>query len=283
MRAVRNPGTVTLARDFKTPGAWEKCGGWLFGRENARMAQDLRFEHAREGKIVNTSRRSHRLFLAGTLLLVLTILACATTRQTRSEANQSGFLGDYSQLREGGDDEAKLLYIAEDVDWAQYNAILLDSVTLWLGDESSKVSEEDQQMLTDYLYASLREQLSQDYTIVDQPGPGVLRVRAAITEEKGAHAVANAITTIVPQLKILATVTGMATDCAVLVAKAGVEVDVRDAQTDRRVAAAVDQRVGTKTIRGGLGTWSGVKEAFDYWAERLNERLEELRSGENAS
>jgi hypothetical protein len=48
------------------------------------------------------------------------------------------------------------------------------------------------------LYAQLHKQLSQDYQIVNTPGPGVLRLRAAITEAVGADVVANAATTIVP-------------------------------------------------------------------------------------
>jgi hypothetical protein len=43
--------------------------------------------------------------------------------------------------------------------------------------------------------------------------------------------------------------------------------------------AAVDERVGAKTLRGLGGTWKDVEEAYDYWAKKLRQRLTELRGG----
>ena len=210
----------------------------------------------------------------GGLLLVFT--ACETTRQSRS-AQTAGFLGDYSQLRKGTGDETQLVYMNQTARWPQYRAILLDSVTLWQSDRTAKMSAEDAQRMTDYLYAQLHKQLSQDYQIVTTPGPGVLRVRAAITEAQGANVVGNAATTIIPQLRTITTVGTMATDTAGFAGKAGVEAELTDSLTGERLAAAVDERVGTQTIRGGLEQWSHVERAFEFWAERLRKRLAELR------
>ena len=41
------------------------------------------------------------------------------------------------------------------------------------------------------------------------------------------------------------------------------------------MVAAVDERAGGRAFKGSTDTWSDVKEAFDYWAERLRARLEE--------
>jgi hypothetical protein len=186
-------------------------------------------------------------------------------------------LGDYSQLREGKGEEAQFVYINPEAQWSQYKAIQLDSVTLWQTDRTAKLTPEDAQRLTDYLYAELHKQLSQDYQMVTAPGPGVMRLRAAITEARGARVVGNAVTTIVPQLRAVTTVGGMATDSAVFAGKAGVEAEITDSLTSERLGAAVDERVGAKTIRGGLGEWSHVERAYEYWAERLRKRLAELR------
>ena len=219
---------------------------------------------------------SGRLFLIGLLLLCFVLSACATTRQRRS-AEPSGFLGDYSDLREGEGDEALLIYINPAADFSQYSAVMIDSVTLWRSAETSKVSAEDQQALTDYFYAALQKQLDKDYKIVDAPGAGVMRLRAAITEASGANVVAAGVTTVVPQLRLITTVGGMATDTAAMVAEAGLEGEITDSLTGTRLVAAVDRRAGTKTLRGGMGKWSRVEESFDYWAERLQKRLAELR------
>ena len=208
--------------------------------------------------------------------LSLVLFACETTRQTRS-AKPAGFLGDYAQLRPGTGDEAQFVYFNAAAAWSQYPAIMIDSVTLWQSDKTAKLAPQDAQRLTDYLYEQLHKQLSQDYKIVDHPGPGVLRLRAAVTEAQGADVAANAITTVVPQLRTVTTIGGMAADAAVFAGKASVEGELTDSVSGVRLAAVVDERVGNKTIRGGLGEWSQVERAFEFWAERLRKRLAELR------
>ena len=44
-----------------------------------------------------------------------------------------------------------------------------------------------------------------------------------------------------------------------------------------RLAAAIDRRVGARTLKPESGTWDDVEDAFRYWADRLRDRLEELR------
>ncbi len=222
-------------------------------------------------------KRGATLAGAGWLLvLAIALTSCVTTRQTE-EVEPSGFLGDYSALREGGEDEAQLVYVNPETDFSRYRSIMIESVTVWYTSDASHLSAEDEQMLSDYLYAALHEELGRSFEIVDRPGPGTMKLRAAISEARGAKVVANAITTIVPQLRMLSTLGGMATGTAVLVGEAAVEVDITDSQTGERLAAAVDERVGNKTIRGGLGEWSHAKEVFEFWAVRVAERLNELR------
>ena len=208
--------------------------------------------------------------------LSLALAACATTRQTRS-VEPRGFLRDYTQLQKGEVDEAQLRYINPNANFSQYDSIILDSVTIWHDDETEEISQADQQMLTDYLYTALHEQLSQDYRMVVIPGPGVMRVRAAITEGKGSRVVGKTITSIVPQLRLLGMVVGFAADTKVFVGAATIEAEILDSMTRERLAAAVDERAGTKALRTLGGGWKDVRNIFDYWAERLRERLAELR------
>jgi hypothetical protein len=112
--------------------------------------------------------------------------------------------------------------------------------------------------------------------MVDSPSTGTLRIRVAITDAEGADVVANAFASTIPQLRLLSTLTGAATGASVLVDQGGIEVEIQDAITGRRLAAAVDKRVGTKATRAAFGEWSHVEAAFDWWAERLRERLAQV-------
>ena len=127
------------------------------------------------------------------------------------------------------------------------------------------------------------DELDGPFDIVNEPGPGVLRLRVAITEAKGARVVGKTVTTVVPQLRLLTTIAGVATDTQVFVGKVTIEAEVTDSMTNERLAAAVDERAGTKALRSLGGQWKDVKNAFDYWADRIRARLTELRAGDTES
>ena len=210
--------------------------------------------------------------------LAAVLVACQTTRQTRG-AEAQGFLRDYSQLREGKGKEAQLIYVNPSANWKAYDSIMIDSVSIWYTDSTEKLSAEDRKALTDVLYNALHTELGQDYDIVNYPGSRTLRLRAALTEAKGARVVGNTLTTIVPQARMLSTLTGLATNTQVFVGKAAMEAEITDSMTGERLAAAVDERAGAKTLRGIGGKWKDVDNAFKYWAERIRTRLAELRAG----
>lgn len=217
----------------------------------------------------------------GSLVAALALSGCAASHQARS-VKPSGFLSDYSQLREGKDGEALLVYIRPGVDWKKYNAILLEPIEVWHDAARTgflqDVSKEEAQVLADYLDASLRNSLKSDYRFVDRSGPGVLRLRVAITEAEGSTVPLDVVSTVVPQMRALSGVKRIATGTAAFVGKAGIEGELIDGMTDQRLGAAVDRRVGQKRAKGVLNTWDDVQGAFDFWSERLRTRLAELRA-----
>jgi hypothetical protein len=227
------------------------------------------------------------LAVALTAGLLLGLTACNTTRQARS-VTESGFLGDYSQLKKGKGDQAKLVYIAPDVNWNKYTKMYIEPVALWKGDETNsplgELSKENQQLLVNYFYTSLNNELQKSYTIVDQPGPDTLVLRAAITEAKKSGPVRNLMTTIVPFGIAANLLKTAAFGKGIGVGDVQVEGELLDGATNQRLMAAVDRRVGTKALRTKFdGTWGDVKLSFDYWSEKLESRLVELRAGKSGS
>ena len=118
------------------------------------------------------------------LAAFLALAACSaqTTRQAPS-VKPSGFLGDYSRLKPGGPGRALLVYRAPDANFAAYDQVLLDPVTVWRAPGASDtVSREDLQRLADLLQGTLASRLRTYYVMVRSPGPTTLRIRAALTE-----------------------------------------------------------------------------------------------------
>jgi hypothetical protein len=213
------------------------------------------------------------LISMGLLALVCAMVACAASRGRRGDAPESGFLGDYSQLKSLDDWPAREVYFNPNAQWSRYDSIHIDSVTLWSDEATDKLSAEDQQMLTDTLYKALHEKLSEFFEIVDTPGPNTIRIRAALTQAKGSKPVLRTLTSIHPGTLLLGAAVGLSLDTANSVGTATVEFEVLDAATNERLAAMVDQRAGTKVFfliapKRTFTKWGDVKAVDEYWAER---------------
>lgn len=214
----------------------------------------------------------------------LSTTGCNAVRSRRKAPKEVGFLGDYSRLKANPDFPAKLVYINPEAAWTSYNAIEIDSVTLWRTGQTGHLSEEVRQNILNIVYKALHDKLGAQFTIVNQAGPGVLRLRAALTEAKGANVPARTVSTIVPQLHMISMVVGMSADVVVTVGEATVEAEIVDSITGRRLAAAVDQRAGTKAISGRMfKKWGDFEAAAEFWAESLTRTLTKLGVGRKSS
>jgi hypothetical protein len=213
------------------------------------------------------------------MAIALLLPACAPTRQPRGEVKTSGFLHDYSILEAGGEDQAKLRYVDPKANFSQYQVVLVDSVTLWSGPELAKLKPEQKQALVDHAYTALATALGRSFTIAKAPGAGTLRVRAAITEATSSAVVPDVVATIIPQVRLIGTLGGLAANTAATVGEASGEVEVTDSLTNQVLAAGVDRRVGQRSLQGVFGKWNDVEEAWDHWAEQLRARLVEAGAG----
>jgi hypothetical protein len=176
-------------------------------------------------------------------------------------------------LEAGKDGEAKLRYVDLKADFSRYQAVLVDSVTLWSGPELSKLTVEEKQTLVDHAYEALSEALGKSFRLTKAPGAGTLRVRAAITEATSSAVAPDVVATIIPQVRLIGSLVGLSANTAATVGEASGEVEVTDSLTNRMLAAGVDRRIGQRSVQGLFGKWSDVEEAWDHWAEQLRARL----------
>ena len=217
------------------------------------------------------------------LFALALVQGCAPTKQAR-DAGASGFLGtDYARLKEGGEGQALLVYTASDANWARYDKVRLDPVTIWIAGESAfeGISAADRQMLADDLYTPIHKELSQDYQLVDTVGPGVMRIQVALTDAEASSPVMDTISTGVPIGLAISQTTGLITGKPTFVGETQAEAKVTDGETGVLLSAAIDRRVGGKSISGSVDSWGDVHAAFDYCAKQLRYRLCSERGGQN--
>ena len=231
--------------------------------------------------------------IVGLVAISLLIAAggCAATQEAKS-VEKSGFLGDYSMLKEGqrstisegAEDMALLIYKNPAADWRKYKKIQLDPVTLWMSQKDSQlkdVSVEDRQRLSALLWKELDQQLRKDYEITSQPGPDVLHVQAAITEAGDSNATLDTVTSIIPQTRLLTGAKGLATGVSGFTGSASAELKITDSADGTILLEAVDRRGGTKSLSGMTNEWHDVEEAYRFWAEKTRYRLCQFRGGMN--
>jgi hypothetical protein len=207
-------------------------------------------------------------------LLAVLALACAHRAPAPPAAEMSGFLDDYSLLREGGPNEVRLVHRDPAADWSAYDRVLLEPVTLWRSGRKSldPVPEEDLLRLVGDFRDAVRGRLGEGFELVDEPGPGVMRIRLGITEAKASE----------PVLDVLTAPRGTgrphpAGDGALhpetrrFLAAAVIEGEIRDAQTNALLAEGVDWR---RSDAPAFETWAEVGRALGFWADRVCGRLE---------
>ena len=187
---------------------------------------------------------------------------CATSEQARG-VKKSGFLGDYSQLEKGGGERALLYYVNPEVPWGKYDKAILDSVSIWYRENSKfdDVPEQELNNLGHYLYDAVRKQLGQHWTMVDEPGSGTIRIRMALTEAEDASREMDIVTTYLPPARLLSEGTKLATGTHLFVGE----------------VAIVDKRSGGKHYEGSTDNWADVKQACDWWAQKMSSELQKRR------
>ena len=175
------------------------------------------------------------------------LIAGCTVSQQAGGVETRGFLGVYSKLKPGEPSEAALIYRNPNVDWRKYDKFMIDPVKIWdMGNES---------------------------LVLRNQGPGVMRIRSAITEAQQSKPILDSITTVVPQARLLSGAKRLTFGTNSFVGSASVEAEVTDSQTGEVLVAGVDRRAGGKTLKGVRNSWDDVEISFKFWADRFAYRL----------
>ena len=226
-----------------------------------------------------------RLMVAGACAMLLT--ACAHSQQAGGfgKAEPSGFLKDYSKLHAAANDtEATLVYFTPDkAKFKSYTKILVEPVQVWRGEDSDAkgLDQEDADYLSQFLWTHLDEELSKYYRITKSPGPGVMRMRVAITEAGKGIPILDNLTAAYPTTLLMSKAKKAISGTESLVGKASIEMEATDSQTGELIAAGVDRRGGGKYAWKPISRFIDVENAYAYWAKKAAWRACTLRGEAN--
>jgi len=186
----------------------------------------------------------------------------------------SGFLDDYSRLQVGGKDDLRWIYRDPDADWSGYDAAIIEPVTLWRSGKGAldPVPADDlKELVTAFEYA-VRDRLGEAFRVVSTAGPGVMRIRLAITEARADDPILDVLTAHgdVSGSRVGAD-TALDPETRRFLDRAAIEGEIRDAQTDALLAQGIDQRSEDSPE---LRTWGDIRRGLARWADRSCQRLE---------
>ena len=200
----------------------------------------------------------------------------------------SGFLVNYSQLKSRPDSNMLYNYVYEKpgTGFSQYNKFLIEAVTVFPSKQADfkGINANDLALLQKYFQDAVTKALTENngYQVVEEPGPGVVRIRAAFTDLVPVNSVMNTATTVVPQMRLLSGVISTATSSNLFVGQVGMEVEFLDAQSNERIAAAATKQAGKKYVPmtgrkfDPTSTWGQVEQEMDYLAKKLRARVDQL-------
>ncbi|MCP4450758.1 MAG: DUF3313 domain-containing protein, partial [Planctomycetes bacterium] len=130
-----------------------------------------------------------------------------------------------------------------------------------------------------------------DYTVVNEPGPDVLRVRIALTDLVPNKTEASVISLAIPFAWVADAGSGAAKGEAgstAFTGEATIEMEAMDSVSSQQVGAYVDKEVGkkyqwSKGVSEGVNSymsayskWDYTKKSMDAWAQRLKTTLDDL-------
>ncbi len=195
----------------------------------------------------------------------------------------SGFLDNYSGIRPASDKSGAWVYRKPGLDFNPYTKIMLDPLVIWPSEHSSYKGMHTGRMwqLALAFHEQMSKALQDGYTIVQKPGPGVLRLRAALTEvnfvrptDKTSGPLLPLVGDIVMQTS--KTITG--SSVTTLSGNATIEAELLDSESQERLVAYIEKRKSEKTvITKDPSSLGPIREIFDFWARKLRQRLDEKR------
>ena len=220
-----------------------------------------------------------KILFRNTLALVVIFSLSIVFAAESEEMPRSGFLSSYDGLEQADEYIVEWVYINEKAEFKSYNKIVLDYVVFFVKEDAEYkgLQIDEMQQLSEAFHKSIIKELSDKYQFVSEPGPGVMRIRLALTNVQPIKPTLNFLTSVVPVGVAINVVKVGATGTSIGVGKTSMEAEIFDTQSKMRLAAAIDEDVGSKyTGYKGDSKWAHAEGTFETWAKDLRKFLDNL-------
>lgn len=205
-------------------------------------------------------------------LLVLLVITSSTLAMAAREIESkdfSGWMDDYDSLTFNEERNAFLFF--NEAKRGNYSKVILEEVVIYSenGEAGGPIAEES----TNYLAAGLADLLSSKGLAASDPGPGILRLKLAITAvEKSKEDLK--VYNFVPVAAVFRGAQAATGNVATYI-DAMFEAEMVDSVSGERVAAIVAKGIEETEKRSGDDlTFDDVKPTLDKWLAQYNDTLD---------
>ena len=224
-----------------------------------------------------------KIFFRMILVLAIVFTSSIIWTANSEEMPQSGFLTTYEGIKQTDEYMVEWLFFDEKANFNSYDKIILDYVQFFVKEDSEYkgLQANEMQELAEAFHQSFIKALSDKYQFVSEPGPGVMRIRLALTNVEPIKLGRNFLTAVVPVGMAINLVKVGATGESIGVGRTSMEAEIFDTQTKIRLVAAIDTDVGRKyTGYKGDTKWAHAEGTFEAWAKDLRKLLNILSGRE---
>ena len=210
---------------------------------------------------------------------------CTTTVQRTAEQSPviCGFLGAdlCAELQPGAKEEAGLRYVNPKGTFTQYDKVMIVMVSFF-GSDPGKVTPQDEQRLTDLFYKNLHEALAKRYQVVDEAGPGVMKVEVVLLDAEAATpGVALGHDGGPPACACSAPAMPSWREAYPFSGGGQAAAKISDSVTEQILGLAVDRRAGGGAIQtAAQWRWGDAENAIKAWSSQLADGMHAYTSGE---
>jgi hypothetical protein len=217
--------------------------------------------------------RTHTISVA-LIALCATVAGCTTADPTVYAG-----LASAPQLQPNPDDKGgRVPYRYKgDVDWRQYNKIIVDPVTIYNGPDNQfvKIADEDKSVLAGYMQEQFTQKLRTRFAVVSNPGPGTLRLHLTLTGAKDTTPVLGPFSHLDVGGNAINAVQAVRGREGTMAGSVNYAVEIYDAPSNRLLSAYVAKQYPNAMNAGAtFSRLKGSKIGIEKGADALLEQLQ---------
>ena len=188
----------------------------------------------------------------------------------QSLAGASDFIDNMPKLAQDADRPGAMIWQKPGLNRAAYTRVMIEPITIFISPDSEYqgLNADDLKALSDGFNGAVTRMLEPEIPVVNQGGPGVLYMRAALVNVKLAKK-KRRLFSYTPIGLVASTVKGNA--AKVSLKGAMLEIEMLDAVSGERLGVLVDK--APKEYGEDL-TWNAINNTFVFYAERFKSRMQ---------